>query len=570
MGESKMGLLKLSFLGVLFLSTFLVCSVADEHHYEFFVREANFTKLCNTTTLLVVNDSYPGPEIRVHRGDTVFVNVHNQGNYGFTIHWHGVKQPRNPWSDGPEYITQCPIRPGTNFTYEVILSDEIGTLWWHAHSDWTRGSIQGAFIILPAENQTYPFPVPDADQTIILQSWYNRDYLQIINEALETGTNPPDPDAYAINGHLGDTYGCPSDTIFRMQVDFGNTYLLRIINAAMNEPKFFAITNHTLTIVAQDASYVQRFTSDFIMINPGQTMDVLVSANQNAGQYYMATRPYSDGAFPPVDFITTGVFEYTNSAGGLNTSLITLPVINDTAAANSFIGRFRNSNVTQNPPLDVPADSDINRRVYIAIATNNLPCNTSECIFQTRPAASLNNVSFVLPRNIDILQAYYNMSTSGVYTEDFPLNPPEFYNFTGDLSTLNTIAVEGRRVVMLNYGDGVDIVLQATQVGGGGSHPIHLHGFSFYWVGTGTGNFNNQTDPTTYNLVDPPLINTIHVPRRGWVAIRFFANNPGVWFMHCHFERHSSWGMDTVFIVRNGTNTDSSVLPPPSGMPRCT
>ncbi|KAK8692110.1 hypothetical protein V6N13_075590 [Hibiscus sabdariffa] len=180
------------------------------------------------------------------------------------------------------------------------------------------------------------------------------------------------------------------------------------------------------------------------------------------------------------------------------------------------------------------------------------------------------HLNFVLPRNIDILQAYYNMSTSGVYTEDFPLNPPEFYNFTGDLSTLNTIAVEGRRVVMLNYGDGVDIVLQATQVGGGGSHPIHLHGFSFYWVGTGTGNFNNQTDPSTYNLVDPPLINTIHVPRRGWVAIRFFANNPGVWFMHCHFERHSSWGMDTVFIVRNGTNTDSSILPPPSSMPRCT
>ena len=25
---------------------------------------------------------------------------------------HGVKQPRNPWSDGPVYITQCPIKPG--------------------------------------------------------------------------------------------------------------------------------------------------------------------------------------------------------------------------------------------------------------------------------------------------------------------------------------------------------------------------------------------------------------------------------------------------------------------------
>ncbi|KAK8552382.1 hypothetical protein V6N12_040979 [Hibiscus sabdariffa] len=564
-----MGLVKTSFVfvGVLFLSTLLLCS-ADDHHYEFFVRERNFTKLCNTTTLLVVNDSYPGPEIRVHRGDTVFVNVHNQGNYGFTVHWHGVKQPRNPWSDGPEFITQCPIQPGTNFTYEVVLSDEIGTLWWHAHSDWTRGSVQGAFVILPAENETYPFPTPDADQTIMLQSWYNGDYKQIIDQALATGIPPRQPDAYAINGNLGDTTGCPNDTMFRMQVDYEKTYHLRIINSAMNEEKFFAIMNHTLTVVAQDASYVERFTTDYILISPGQTMDVLVAANQNAGQYYMATRPFSDSAATPVDFITTGVFQYTNSAGGLNASLITLPARNDTNATSSFLSQIRNTNVTQNPPLNVPADSDINRRVYIAIATNNLPCNTSQCLVQSRIVASLNNVSFVFPR-IDILQAYYN-STTGVYTEDFPLNPPVFYDFTGNLTDLNPGAGTGTRAVMLNYGDAVEIVLQATQLGAGGSHPIHLHGFSFYRVGTGVGNFNNQTDPSTYNLVDPPLINTVHVPGRGWVALRFFADNPGVWFMHCHFERHSSWGMDTVFIVRNGTTTETSIRPPPSGMPSCT
>ncbi|XP_022766575.1 putative laccase-9 [Durio zibethinus] len=564
-----MGLLKQGFVpwlvGVLFLISLLFCR-ADVHHYEFFVRESNFTKLCNTTTLLVVNDSYPGPEIRVHRGDTVYVNVHNQGDYGFTIHWHGVKQPRNPWSDGPEFVTQCPIQPGTNFTYEVILSDEIGTLWWHAHSDWTRGSVQGAFVILPAENETYPFPTPDADQTIILQSWYNGDYKQIIDEALATGTSPRQPDAYAISGHLGDTYGCPNDTIFRMQVDYEKTYLLRIINAAMNEEKFFAIVNHNLTVVAQDASYVQRFTSDYLLISPGQTMDVLVYANQNIGQYYMATRPFSDSAAPPIDNITTGVFYYTNSVGGLNASLITLPAINDANASNNFVSQIRNANVTQNPPLKVP--TDIDRRVYIAIATNNLPCNTSECLNSVRFAASLNNVSFLFPR-IDILQAYYNRSTNGVFTEDFPLEPPVFYDFTGNLTVLGRAADEGTRAVVLNYGEAVEIVLQATELGAGGSHPIHLHGFSFYRVGTGFGNFNNVTDPSSYNLVDPPLINTVHVPRRGWAAVRFFANNPGVWFMHCHFERHSSWGMDTVFIVRNGTTAETSILPPPPGMPRC-
>ncbi|XP_039041759.1 laccase-14-like [Hibiscus syriacus] len=116
----------------------------------------------------------------------------------------------------------------------------------------------------------------------------------------------------------------------------------------------------------------------------------------------------------------------------------------------------------------------------IRISTDNCtsqsaqtPCRaTPQCLAPIRFAASLNNVSFVFPQ-IDILDAYYNMSTSGVFTEDFPLSPPEFYNFTGDLTGLTTMSDTGTKVVMLNYGDAVEIVLQATQIGSGGSHPIH-------------------------------------------------------------------------------------------------
>ncbi|XVF29916.1 hypothetical protein REPUB_Repub16aG0011900 [Reevesia pubescens] len=345
-------------------------------------------------------------------------------------------------------------------------------------------------------------------------------------------------------------------------------YLLRIINAAMSEEKFFSITSHKLTVVAQDASYVKRFTSDYILISPGQTMDVLVYANQNIGHYYMATRPFSDSGAPITDNITTGVFQYTNSNGGLlNASSIMLPARNNSVAVRSFLRRIRNTKVKQNPPMNVP--KDIDRRVYITIATNNMPCNSSECIGETRFVTSLNNVSFQLPQ-IDILQAYYNRSINGVFTTDFPLEPPDFLNFTGDFTGFNPNTNEATKVIVLNYGEAVEIVLQATNIGGGGSHPIHLHGFSFYRVATGSGNFNNVTDPRSYNLVDPPLINTVHVHGDGWSAVRFFATNPGVWFMHCHFEKHSSLGMDTVIIVKNGTTSGTSIRPPPaSGMPRC-
>ena len=79
-----------------------------------------------------------------------------------------MKQPRNPWSDGPEFITQCPIMPGKSFTQKISLSDEIGTLWWHAHSDWSRATVHGQMFIYPKRGDSYPFPRPHAEVPMVL------------------------------------------------------------------------------------------------------------------------------------------------------------------------------------------------------------------------------------------------------------------------------------------------------------------------------------------------------------------------------------------------------------------
>ncbi|KAJ0748633.1 putative cupredoxin, multicopper oxidase, type 3 [Helianthus annuus] len=88
---------------------------------------------------------------------------------------HGVKQPRNPWSDGPEYITQCPIQPGDSFNYKVIFSMEVGTLWWHAHSDWSRATVHGAIVVHPQPGTYSPFPEPYEEVPIIFGTftWFN-------------------------------------------------------------------------------------------------------------------------------------------------------------------------------------------------------------------------------------------------------------------------------------------------------------------------------------------------------------------------------------------------------------
>ena len=80
----------------------------------------------------------------------------------------------------------------------------------------------------------------------------------------------------------------------------------------------------------------------------------------------------------------------------------------------------------------------------------------------------------------------------------------------------------------VEYNSTVEIVFQGTNVLAATHHPMHLHGYSFYVVGWGFGNFDGNKDPLRYNLVDPPFQNTISVPSNGWVAIRFEASNPGM------------------------------------------
>lgn len=75
---------------------------------------------------------------------------------------------RTPWADGPEYVTQCPIRPGGFYTYRFTIENQEGTLWWHAHSKWLRATVYGALVILPKQGSNFPFLQPQKDIPILL------------------------------------------------------------------------------------------------------------------------------------------------------------------------------------------------------------------------------------------------------------------------------------------------------------------------------------------------------------------------------------------------------------------
>ncbi|KAE8721033.1 Laccase 17 [Hibiscus syriacus] len=188
-------------------------------HFKFNIMMQNVTMLCQTKSIVTVNGQFPGPRIIERKGDRLLIKVVNHVQYNVTLHW----QLRSGWTDGPAYIT------------------------------------------LSNSNRE------------ILRGWLKADTETIINQALASGGAPNISDAFTINGLPGPSYNgsAKSTTLytFKLKVKPGKTYLLRLINAALNDELFFRIANHTLTVVEADAVYVNPFRTDIrwfgLMTSPG-------------------------------------------------------------------------------------------------------------------------------------------------------------------------------------------------------------------------------------------------------------------------------------------------------------
>ncbi|XP_078427907.1 laccase-7-like [Wolffia australiana] len=529
------------------------------------VGELVVRRLCEERAVVVVNGSLPGPTIHAFEGDTVVVHVLNQSPHNLTVHWHGVFQRGSAWADGPAYVTQCPIRPGQSYTYRFDLVGQRGTLWWHAHASWLRATVYGALIVRPARPD--PFPAPWSEVPILLGEWWNADVVAVDRAAQLSGGLPNISDAFTINGKLGDNYPC-SD-MYQLTVAPGKLYLLRIINAALNNQLFFKIAGHRFTVVAVDANYVNAYVTDLVVVAPGQTVDALLAADAAPGSYYMAALPYESAG--GVDFdatVATGLVKYEAAPPSARPVAAALPRFNDTAAAFRFYAALTGLNGSR------PVPTAVHEKMLVAFGLGLVPCADGHLcggILGESLAGSMNNVSLKLPSETSLLEARYR-GAEGVYTADFPDRPPREFDYASPDLTYNLALARTKRetrVKKLKYNSTVEVVLQKTSLLALQSHPIHLHGYDLFVLAQGFGTYDAAQAAKKLNLVNPPVRNTVAVPPGGWAVIRFVADNPGIWLMHCHLDVHSSWGMAMAFEVADGPTPSSRLPPPPSDLPRC-
>jgi len=526
--------------------------------------------------MFLINGQMPGPTIEADEGDTVTVELTNDHpSETLTIHWHGIHQKGTVYADGVAGITQCALAPfqTQNLTF---LADPPGTHYWHAHQSLLLADgITGPFIVKPAED-TIQEPY-DEEHIIFLQDWFHATGTE-----QRTGLDSEpfvwigNPQTNLINGKgvfsgcqeggasFGDTNVC-LDTcnntealLDRISVEQGKTYRLRIINSGQLLPFNFAIAGHNLTIVEADGTIVQPVQVKYLDISPGQRYSVLLTANkpENSSVYWIETTARGREVEPK----GRAVLDYGSQ--GLPTTEPEHPAWDDPLAGPELDGMLRTKDVSaysESFALDTSAEEVSQSLIFVGTQARYSETNLLRW--------AVNNISNTLDQDI-LVHSAREAAVAGLtdvpHTVVIAGTPPTPWNYTdvvdGPEGPGIYLADRKPLVLKLERGDVVDIVMQNARALNGVAevHPWHMHGHAFWVLGQGFGIFDPNTDPASFNLVDPVLRDTLTLWPLQWTAIRMYANNPGVWEFHCHILSHAVMGMG-LSIVTSPQEIDEQV-----------
>ena len=216
------------------------------------------------------NHQVPGPRLQMTEGDHVRINFHNNLPESSTVHWHGLIVPNE--MDGPAKVTQDPVPPGGNFSYEYTVGQS-GTYFYHSHDHPDRQQalgLYGALIIAPKDAAKEVRA--DLDYTIQLQEWLKREWLTYPAMQMEGGL----PNYFTINGK-----SYPETDTVPMKV--GQTIKLRFIGTNNNFVHPMHVHGGPFQVVARDGETLPetaRYLADTVNVGPGQRYDVVWTARK--------------------------------------------------------------------------------------------------------------------------------------------------------------------------------------------------------------------------------------------------------------------------------------------------
>ncbi|KAJ2747054.1 ferroxidase fet3 [Coemansia sp. BCRC 34301] len=444
-----------------------------------------------------VNGKLPLPVVEATLGDTLVLNVRNSLDTPTSLHAHGIFQRGTNYYDGVAMTTECSIAPGTNFTYYIKL-DQAGTFWIHGHTH--EHNFDGLRTPLIIHDPHDPNPV-DREFLFAAEDWWPitfQESLAIIMQPHGPGnpyTMPPYTLVNGVNGSL----------IEPLYFEPGKTYKIRLVSM-MSLPLWeFVIDDHELLIVEVDGIATIPKAVSVVRLASGQRVSVLVTAKQTTRinyQYHITT--FAD--YLP---LIPGVYPQQN-----NGTVVYAP------DARVFVPQ-----AIPSEPFD---ELSIESLEYMpAMAADRSLFFNSTFGFSPDDVAyeSFNLVTYQSPKVPSMFSA--------LTTDDMSINPITYGPSTN--------------AQVLKYGEVVEMVYwSATRL----PHPQHLHGHAFQVVEKGrvndaTGEFRRKVPAAGFS---PLMRDTVMVNSGEYVVVRFRADNPGAWIMHCHFDWHLGQGLNMLFI----------------------
>lgn len=146
-------------------------------------------------------------------------------------------------------------------------------------------------------------------------------------------------------------------------------------------------------------------------------------------------------------------------------------------------------------------------------------------------------------------------------------NVPSLYTAltVGDNYSSNPLAYGQVNPFVIKYNDVVEIVVNNLN---SNLHPWHLHGHQFQVLERPPPNGGSWPGYSNYSQT-PLKRDTVMVQPRSYVVIRFRANNPGIWSLHCHIEFHVLSGFIATIIEAPELLTSSGTNIPHNHLAAC-
>jgi len=489
---------------LLCLSAGTMLGVQGEDPYLFFTWNVTYgtrSPLGVPQQVILINDQFPGPNINSTSNNNIVLNVFNNLDEPFLLTWSGVQQRKNSWQDGV-LGTNCPILPGTNFTYHFQVKDQIGSYIYYPTTGMHRAA--GGFGGLRINSRLLipvPYADPEDDYTVVLNDWYTKSHTAL-QKLLDSGRSLARPDGVLINGKnaMGDGKDEP---LFTMKPE--KTYKYRICNAGLKNTLNFRIQGHTMKLVEMEGSHVVQNVYESLDVHVGQCFSVLVTANQAPKDYYMV----ASTRFNKQVLTAKGIIRYTNGKGPASPELPEAPV-GWAWSLNQF--RSFRWNLTASAARPNPQGSYHYGSINI---TRTIKLVNSASREGGKLRYALNGVSHVDPET--------------------PLKIAEYFGIADKVFKYNTIkdmpsAKIGKVVTQPNvlnqtFRNFVEIIFENHEKS---MQSYHLDGYSFFAVAIEPGTWTPEKRKN-YNLLDAVSRTTIQVFPKSWAAIFLTFDNAGMW-----------------------------------------